>query len=83
MTRSRTVSEFDEQMQRMLGYIKKVRQLTGGDDSQSSLMSQGFMPRSKLLKLMKCKAKVLDELIDTAIQSKLISKTIERTWYDH
>lgn len=79
VTRSRTVSEFDEQMQRMLGYIKKVRQLTGGDDSQSALMSQGFMPRSKLLKLMKCKAKVLDELIDTAIQSKLISKTIENS----
>jgi Bifunctional DNA primase/polymerase, N-terminal len=79
VTRSRTVSQFDEQLQRMLGYIQKVRKLTSAADGQSALMAQGFMPRSKLLKLMKCKAKELDELVDTAVQAKLISKTIENS----
>ncbi|MBB6578986.1 hypothetical protein HNP33_003091 [Comamonas odontotermitis] len=77
VTHSRTVNDFDEQMQRMIGYIKSVRKLTDSEPGRASLMAQGFMPRSKLLKLMKCKAKALTELVDTAIESKLITKTIE------
>jgi hypothetical protein len=70
----RTRSELDAELQRMLRYITAARTYSK-DRKYAALLSKGFMPHAKLLKLMAVDSKTMKNLVETAVESGTIGKS--------
>lgn len=70
---NRTESIVDADIQRLVKLVKQTRQYK--DPKWDSVMRQGAMPHSKLLKMMKCTAKQLQELVSTAVEAGYITRS--------
>ena len=71
---NRTESVVDADIQRLVKFVKNTRKYAG-DAKWGSIMSQGAMPHSKLLKMMKCSAKQMAELVSTAVEAGYITRS--------
>ncbi|WP_312834502.1 KilA-N domain-containing protein [Comamonas sp.] len=59
---------------RIVGYIANAAHLKSCDPVYQALLSRGFMPHSKLLKLAKMPARLLRPILERAIAAQVIEK---------
>lgn len=59
---------------RIVGYIANATNLKSCDPVYQALLSRGFMPHSKLLKLAKMPARLLRPILERAIAAQVIEK---------
>lgn len=72
----RTENEHDAQIKKLVRYVANARKYVKDSEFKDmNLLQRGFMPKRKLLKLMRMKARTLDELLDTAVQAGYILKS--------
>lgn len=69
--KNRVASQIDGEMKKAVGYVKHAKRYAS-DKRYHAALSQGAMPRGKLLKLMKMKSRDFEQLIDTAIESGVL-----------
>lgn len=67
----RTENEHDADMKRMLEFVSQARKYTS-DKTYAEQLREGYMPRGKLLKLMKVPARKLSDLLETAVEAKML-----------
>jgi hypothetical protein len=72
--RNRIESQTDGDMKRAVEFIRHAKKYSG-DTRFGAACSQGAMPHSKLLKLMKMQAKQFRDLMDTAVESGVLTKS--------
>ncbi|RJG05987.1 DUF3987 domain-containing protein [Noviherbaspirillum cavernae] len=70
--RSETIIE--AQIKKLVGFIGRARNLED-KESDRRVLQKGGMPRSKLMRAMKMDKRTFDNVVDTAIEQGLISKT--------
>ncbi len=73
----RVDGEVDAAIKKMVNYIKHARKYT--EEKHADIYKAGFMPHSRLLKLMKMTAKQFDDLIKTAAESGQIVSALPGT----
>ena len=77
--RERVASQMDGDIKRALKFIKSAPKYST-DKVFGPICSEGGMPHSKLLKLMAMSAKQFRETIETALESKVITKAPGVQW---
>ena len=68
---NRVSSQIDGELKKAVGYVKHAKRYVS-DKRYAKALAQGAMPRGKLLKLMKMKARDFDQLIETAVGSGVL-----------